>query len=70
MFRDNILQIVVLLAGVLRGEKVELAAAVKKQQVRIQHLEEALEKAMKEVSWKSPGACHDGYHFLVLGLVQ
>ena len=49
MFKDDILQIVVLLTGVLRGEKVELAAAVKKQQVRIQHLEEALEKATKEV---------------------
>ncbi|XP_070187035.1 coiled-coil domain-containing protein 57-like isoform X2 [Littorina saxatilis] len=34
--------------GVLRGEKVELAAVVKKQQVRIQHLEEELEEARKE----------------------
>ncbi|KAL8592659.1 hypothetical protein ACOMHN_037599 [Nucella lapillus] len=34
--------------GVLRGEKVELAAAVKKQQARIHHLEEALEEAAKQ----------------------
>ncbi|KAK7493273.1 hypothetical protein BaRGS_00015399 [Batillaria attramentaria] len=34
--------------GVLRGEKVELAAAAKKQQVRIQHLEEVLEEASKQ----------------------
>ncbi|XP_076459611.1 coiled-coil domain-containing protein 57-like [Babylonia areolata] len=34
--------------GVLRGEKVELAAAVKKQQARIHHMEEALEEAAKQ----------------------
>ena len=38
-----------LVAGVLRGEKVELAACVKKQQARIHHLQEALEEASKQV---------------------
>ncbi|PVD37458.1 hypothetical protein C0Q70_00048 [Pomacea canaliculata] len=34
--------------GVLRGEKVELAAIVKKQQARLQHLEAVLEETSKQ----------------------
>lgn len=35
--------------GVLRGEKVELAAIVKKQQARLQHLEAVMEETSKQV---------------------
>ena len=49
-YGNHPIESIVFVAGVLRGEKVELAAAVKKQQVRVHHLEETLEAATKEVS--------------------